>query len=209
LTSAVAPTSNCGYLMGLQVKHSEEEWLELLGQQSYNILRLEGTERPWSSPLNGRVQWQSVALVNSHSPHSSPHLRCLLLQRRHASVGHPSANKAFIRGNVWLGNYFTHELTARLVIPGSQMRRGTAPLSAGAARPHCTMPVPSTTLGQVQPATLCTCTHVPTCCYGCGWADVPKLLLRSRNAFCTCCCVSSSGWPSFYQAIPGETQILL
>jgi peptide-methionine (R)-S-oxide reductase len=37
----------------LQVRHSEEEWLQLLGPKSYNILRKEGTELPWSSPLNG------------------------------------------------------------------------------------------------------------------------------------------------------------
>ncbi len=32
---------------------ADEQWRQLLTPAQYNILRQEGTERPWSSPLNG------------------------------------------------------------------------------------------------------------------------------------------------------------
>ena len=34
------------------VVHSDAEWLSLLTQAQYNVLRLQGTERPFSSPLD-------------------------------------------------------------------------------------------------------------------------------------------------------------
>jgi peptide-methionine (R)-S-oxide reductase len=36
-----------------EVTHSEEEWKRLLTPAQYTVLRKEGTERPYSSPLNG------------------------------------------------------------------------------------------------------------------------------------------------------------
>jgi peptide-methionine (R)-S-oxide reductase len=36
------------------VTHSDAEWRSLLTQESYEVLRHEGTERPYSSPLNGQ-----------------------------------------------------------------------------------------------------------------------------------------------------------
>jgi peptide-methionine (R)-S-oxide reductase len=35
-----------------EVQHSEEEWRRLLGADSFEVLRHEATERPFSSPLN-------------------------------------------------------------------------------------------------------------------------------------------------------------
>jgi peptide-methionine (R)-S-oxide reductase len=35
-----------------EVTHSDAEWKTLLGPERYDILRQEGTERPYSSPLN-------------------------------------------------------------------------------------------------------------------------------------------------------------
>ena len=34
------------------IEKSPEEWLEVLGEARYEVLFEEGTERPWSSPLN-------------------------------------------------------------------------------------------------------------------------------------------------------------
>jgi len=34
------------------VSHSEEEWRRLLSDAQFQVLRKEGTERPWTSPLN-------------------------------------------------------------------------------------------------------------------------------------------------------------
>lgn len=34
------------------VTHSEQEWRQMLTPQQYDVLRQEGTERPYSSPLN-------------------------------------------------------------------------------------------------------------------------------------------------------------
>jgi peptide-methionine (R)-S-oxide reductase len=35
-----------------KVVHSEEEWRRLLTDAQFDVLRKEGTERPWTSPLN-------------------------------------------------------------------------------------------------------------------------------------------------------------
>jgi peptide-methionine (R)-S-oxide reductase len=35
-----------------KVTHSEEEWRRLLTEAQFHVLREEGTERPWTSPLN-------------------------------------------------------------------------------------------------------------------------------------------------------------
>jgi peptide-methionine (R)-S-oxide reductase len=35
-----------------KVVRSEAEWRELLNDEQFNVLRKEGTERPWTSPLN-------------------------------------------------------------------------------------------------------------------------------------------------------------
>ena len=35
-----------------KVVHTEEEWRQLLSDAQFRVLRKEGTERPWSSPLN-------------------------------------------------------------------------------------------------------------------------------------------------------------
>jgi peptide-methionine (R)-S-oxide reductase len=35
-----------------EVTHSEEDWRRLLTEAQFHVLREEGTERPWTSPLN-------------------------------------------------------------------------------------------------------------------------------------------------------------
>ncbi len=37
---------------GRSVAHSDEEWRRLLSAEQYRVLRKEGTEPPWTSPLN-------------------------------------------------------------------------------------------------------------------------------------------------------------
>ena len=37
---------------GFEVTHSDAEWQALLGAERYDVLRQEGTERPYTSPLN-------------------------------------------------------------------------------------------------------------------------------------------------------------
>jgi len=37
---------------GRSVAHSDEEWRRLLSEEQYRVLREEGTEPPWTSPLN-------------------------------------------------------------------------------------------------------------------------------------------------------------
>ena len=34
-----------------EVTHTEEEWLQILGKDAYEVMRNQGTEYPWSSPL--------------------------------------------------------------------------------------------------------------------------------------------------------------
>ena len=34
-----------------EVTHTEEEWRQILGDDAYYVMRMQGTERPWSSPL--------------------------------------------------------------------------------------------------------------------------------------------------------------
>ena len=61
IVSAVALASTRGILAESKpgakggvpaIKKSPEEWLKLLGEDRYEVLFEEGTERPWSSPLN-------------------------------------------------------------------------------------------------------------------------------------------------------------
>ena len=44
-------TSSSASAASFQVRHSDEDWKRRLGPQRYAILRREGTERPFSSPL--------------------------------------------------------------------------------------------------------------------------------------------------------------
>jgi peptide-methionine (R)-S-oxide reductase len=44
-----------------EVMHTDEEWKKLLTPTQYNILRQEGTERPYSSPLNDEHRTGSFA----------------------------------------------------------------------------------------------------------------------------------------------------
>jgi peptide-methionine (R)-S-oxide reductase len=34
-----------------EVTHTEEEWRAILGDEAYYVMRMQGTERPWTSPL--------------------------------------------------------------------------------------------------------------------------------------------------------------
>jgi peptide-methionine (R)-S-oxide reductase len=46
-----ATRSGLAAATGLQVTHTPAEWRKLLGAERYNVLRQEGTEPPFSSPL--------------------------------------------------------------------------------------------------------------------------------------------------------------
>ncbi len=46
-----------------QIIRSDEEWRRLLTPEQYHILREEGTERPWTSPLNDEKRAGTYACV--------------------------------------------------------------------------------------------------------------------------------------------------
>lgn len=46
------PTAALAASRGYEVTHSESQWRTLVGPDRFHILREEGTEAPWSSPLN-------------------------------------------------------------------------------------------------------------------------------------------------------------
>ncbi|KAJ9528600.1 hypothetical protein QJQ45_020424 [Haematococcus lacustris] len=50
-----------------QVRRTEEEWKEMLGP-AYNILRKEGTERPWGSPLNSEKRAGTFVCAGCAAP---------------------------------------------------------------------------------------------------------------------------------------------
>jgi peptide-methionine (R)-S-oxide reductase len=55
LRALIVPTTGAAHTAPAEkfdVTHSDAEWRSLLTQQSYEVLRHEGTERPYSSPLN-------------------------------------------------------------------------------------------------------------------------------------------------------------
>ncbi|GFH18019.1 peptide-methionine (R)-S-oxide reductase [Haematococcus lacustris] len=50
-----------------EVRRTEEEWKEMLGP-AYNILRKEGTERPWGSPLNNEKRAGTFVCAGCAAP---------------------------------------------------------------------------------------------------------------------------------------------
>jgi peptide-methionine (R)-S-oxide reductase len=46
-----------------EVTHSDAEWRKLLTPAQYNILREQGTEPPFSSPSQGRVQLRRLRVA--------------------------------------------------------------------------------------------------------------------------------------------------
>jgi peptide-methionine (R)-S-oxide reductase len=51
-----------------EVTHSDAEWRELLTREQYDVLRQEGTERPYTSPLNHEKRSGTFACVGCNLP---------------------------------------------------------------------------------------------------------------------------------------------
>ena len=60
---AGAKTSN-----GDRIVRSENEWRQLLTPEQYHVLREEGTERPWTSPLNKEKRAGTYACAGCEQP---------------------------------------------------------------------------------------------------------------------------------------------
>ena len=50
------------------VSHSEEEWRRLLSDAQFQVLRKEGTERPWTSPLNDEKRLGTYVCAGCEQP---------------------------------------------------------------------------------------------------------------------------------------------
>ncbi len=53
---------------GQAVTHSDEEWQRLLSAEQYRVLRREGTERPWTSPLNDEKRSGTYVCAGCEQP---------------------------------------------------------------------------------------------------------------------------------------------
>jgi peptide-methionine (R)-S-oxide reductase len=51
-----------------EVSHSEEEWRRLLSDAQFDVLRKEGTERPWTSPLNDEKRRGTYVCAGCEQP---------------------------------------------------------------------------------------------------------------------------------------------
>ena len=50
------------------VVRSDEEWRRLLSEEQYRVLRKEGTERPWTSPLNDEKRSGNYVCAGCEQP---------------------------------------------------------------------------------------------------------------------------------------------
>lgn len=53
---------------GRAVAHSDEEWRRLLSEEQYRVLREEGTEPPWTSPLNDEKRAGTYVCAGCEQP---------------------------------------------------------------------------------------------------------------------------------------------
>ena len=53
---------------GQAVTHSDEEWRRRLSAEQYRVLRREGTERPWTSPLNDEKRSGTYVCAGCEQP---------------------------------------------------------------------------------------------------------------------------------------------
>ena len=53
---------------GRAVAHSDEEWRRRLSEEQYRVLRKEGTEPPWTSPLNDEKRAGTYVCAGCEQP---------------------------------------------------------------------------------------------------------------------------------------------
>lgn len=53
---------------GRAVAHSDEEWRRRLSEEQYRVLRKEGTEPPWTSPLNDEKRSGTYVCAGCEQP---------------------------------------------------------------------------------------------------------------------------------------------
>jgi len=67
MTSNAEPGIDTAKRLG-EVRHTEDEWLQILGKDAYRIMRREGTERPGTSPLNNEKRVGTFACAGCGTP---------------------------------------------------------------------------------------------------------------------------------------------
>jgi peptide-methionine (R)-S-oxide reductase len=69
ILSRVSATSGVETMTNQEkIERSDEEWRRLLSEEQYHVLRQEGTERPWTSPLNDEKRRGTYVCAGCEQP---------------------------------------------------------------------------------------------------------------------------------------------